>query len=82
MHTITLMHTLTKLIDFELQVAVVEIVFRITSAEERRIMADSWFCNTRTAEMFTAIRESEFETVSWLAVKSPLPVLTALTHKR
>ena len=57
-------------------------MFRITTAEERKIMADSWFCNTRTAEMFTAIRESEFETVSWLVVKSPLPVLTALTHKR
>ena len=44
-------------------------MFRVTAAEERGIMADSWFRDTRAAESFTAICESEFETVSWLVMK-------------
>ena len=43
----------------------VEGIFRITTGEERGRLAGSWFHSGRAAEMFTNIRESEFETVSW-----------------
>ena len=58
------LHSSPQHTDFELQVAIVEGIFRITTGEERGRLAGSWFHSSRAAEMFTNIHESEFETVS------------------
>lgn len=49
--------------DYELQVAMVECLYRTTSAAERRPLAQQWFSNQDVAKNFLAIREADFEQV-------------------
>ena len=49
--------------DYELQVAIVECLYRTTSAAERRPLAQQWFTNHNVAKSFLTIREADFEKV-------------------
>lgn len=50
--------------DYELQVAMVECLYRTTTAAERRPLAQQWFSNHDVAKSFLAIREADFEQVT------------------
>lgn len=53
--------------DYELQVAIVECLFRTTTAVERIPLAHQWFSNHNVARNFLTIREADFEQVeNWL----------------
>lgn len=52
--------------DYELQVAIVECLYRTTTAAERRPLAQQWFSNHDVAKSFLAIREADFEQVKIL----------------
>ncbi len=50
--------------DFELQVSIVECLYRMTTDSARAVLAQKWFNNSPVGERFTSIREAEFEVVS------------------
>ena len=50
--------------DYELQVAIVECLFRTTTAAERIPLAQQWFSNRDVAKNFLAINEADFEQVT------------------
>ena len=54
-----------SLLDIELQVTMVECLFRLTSMKERSSLAQRWY-RERPAllKAFTGLRDSEFEVVS------------------
>ena len=50
--------------DIELQVTMVECLFRLTSVRERSLLAQKWFKqNTSVLNAFCGLRDSEFEVV-------------------
>ena len=49
--------------DYELQVAIVECLYRTTSAAERRPLAQQWFSSRDVAKNFLTIKEADFEKV-------------------
>lgn len=51
-------------VDYDLQVALMEALCRMTSHAQRRELADQWFSMEVVASAFIKIRDSEFETVS------------------
>lgn len=51
-------------VDFDLQVALMEALCRMTSRAQRRELADQWFSMEFVATAFTKIQDLEFETVS------------------
>lgn len=51
-------------VDYDLQVALMEALCRMTSRAQRRELADQWFGMEFVASAFTKIQDSEFETVS------------------
>ena len=51
--------------DYELQVAIVECLYRTTTAAERRPLAQQWFSHHDVAKSFLAIREADFEQVNF-----------------
>ena len=55
--------------DIELQVTMVECLFRLTSARERSLLAQKWFKeNTFVLNAFCGLRDTEFEVVSQYSV--------------
>ncbi|XP_073422771.1 synaptonemal complex protein 2-like isoform X2 [Dendrobates tinctorius] len=48
--------------DYEIQVAITEVLFRITTKKIRDKVAQEWFEDSLFAEAFTAITEEDFET--------------------
>ena len=57
------------ILDFELQVSIVECLYRLTTDSERVTLAKNWFSSHSTAiENFIAIREAEFEVVSVFSI--------------
>lgn len=51
-------------LDYDLQVALMETLCRMTSRAQRRELADKWFSMKFVATAFVKIQDSEFETVS------------------
>ena len=58
--------------DYELQVAIVECLYRTTTAAERRPLAQQWFSNHDVAKSFLAIREADFEQVETLVITNSI----------
>lgn len=50
--------------DYELQVSIIEALFRFTNKRDRKQLAQAWFKSRSQSEAFSAIKDSEFETVS------------------
>lgn len=50
-------------VDYDLQVALMEALCRMTSRAQRRELADQWFSMEFVTSAFTKIEDSEFETV-------------------
>ena len=69
-------------VDFELQVSIVECLYRLTSAAERASLATKWFNDAPSSviQQFTSIREAEFEVVSKALPLSVCAVQTALPN--
>ena len=56
---------LFSLLDIELQVTMVECLFRLTSMKERSSLAQRWYRGRPVLlKTFTGLRDSEFEVVS------------------
>ena len=51
-------------LDYELQVGILEILFRLISPEDRDEFAQVWFKDDKVLKAFQQIRDSDFETVS------------------
>lgn len=51
-------------LDYELQVGILEILFRLISMEDRDEFAKVWFKGDNLQKAFHRIRDSDFETVS------------------
>lgn len=51
-------------VDYDLQVALMEALCRMTSRAQRRQLADLWFRMEFVASAFNKIQDTEFETVS------------------
>lgn len=52
-------------LDIELQVTMVECLFRLTSVRERSLLAQKWFRESPSVLIaFSGLRDSEFEVVS------------------
>ena len=52
-------------VDIELQVTMVECLFRLTSVKERSSLAQQWYRRTPAVlKAFSGLRDSEFEVVS------------------
>lgn len=50
-------------VDYDLQVALMEALCRMTSRAQRRELSDRWFSMEFVASAFRNIQDSEFETV-------------------
>lgn len=55
------------LVDYDLQAAMLEAIYRMTMAPQRREFVQNWFTMDFVASAFLKIREPQFETV-----RSPL----------
>ena len=63
--------------DYELQVALVECLFRTTTAAERVPLAQQWFSSQDVIKCFQAIREADFEQVNiyeLIVTSYPIPL--------
>jgi hypothetical protein len=49
--------------DLEMQIALLEALYRYSQRLDRQALAQTWFSDASYCEAFMAIQESEFETV-------------------
>ena len=52
--------------DYELQSALLEVLFRFSTIRDRKVWGQTWF--SRLSDQFVKIRENEFESVSTIVI--------------